>query len=52
MRSQEYDEGVAAYLAGKPIEANPYEDHAWSGSHNDWCRGWLYAAAMAQEMTQ
>lgn len=40
MRSQEYDEGVDAYKAGRPVESNPYEQADWSGSYNDWNNGW------------
>ncbi len=36
-----YDEGYAAYKAGKSLEENPYPKE--SGMHGDWKRGWDHA---------
>lgn len=47
MRSAEYDEGVAAFRAGQPIEANPYEKAEWDGCRTDWDEGWRAAQVNA-----
>jgi len=49
MESQEYRDGIDAFSAGKPIEANPYENYEWSGSYNDWNRGWRDAKEQASD---
>ena len=43
MYSEEYQQGIDAYKAGKSIHYNPYRHKGTPTQHSDWIAGWTFA---------